>query len=141
MPEHVLVPIDRSQQSRSALTFAVEEYPDATITLLHVIDVGNFSTYGTDGAIFTDEFIDQLRAHGTELLDDARSQVAGRDVTIETELEIGTPAQTITEYVSTHDIDHVVMGSHGRHGVSRVLLGSVAETVTRRSPVPVTIVR
>ncbi|ELY88074.1 universal stress protein [Natrialba taiwanensis] len=141
MPEHVLVPIDRSQQSRSALTFAVEEYPDATITLLHVIDVGNFSTYGTDGAIFTDEFIDQLRAYGTELLDDAHSQVADRDVTIETELEIGTPAQTITEYISTHDIDHVVMGSHGRHGVSRVLLGSVAETVTRRSPVPVTIVR
>ena len=47
----------------------------------------------------------------------------------------------IVEYVETHDVDHVVIGSHGRKGLSRVLLGSVAELVVRRSPVPVTVVR
>jgi nucleotide-binding universal stress UspA family protein len=45
------------------------------------------------------------------------------------------------DYAAEHDIDHIVVGSHGRTGASRILLGSVAETVARRSPVPVTIVR
>jgi nucleotide-binding universal stress UspA family protein len=55
--------------------------------------------------------------------------------------EIGRPSRAIVEYAEEHDIDHIVMGSHGRSGVTRILLGSVAETVVRRSPVPVTIVR
>ena len=44
-------------------------------------------------------------------------------------------------YAEENDIDHIVVGSHGRGGVSRMLLGSVAETVARRSSVPVTIIR
>ncbi|OIB55464.1 universal stress protein [Natrialba sp. SSL1] len=143
MPEHVLVPIDRSEQSRTALAFAVDEHPDATITLLHIIDLGNLTKYGDEGYFFSDDFVDQLRQRGRELLDENRTQARERvdGIKIETELRMGSPARTITEYVDTHDVDHVVMGSHGRHGVSRVLIGSVAETVTRRSPVPVTIVR
>lgn len=55
--------------------------------------------------------------------------------------EFGRPARTIVEYVEDHDVDHVVVGSHGRSGLSRTLLGSVAERVVRRSSVPVTVVR
>ncbi|MFW6265865.1 MAG: universal stress protein, partial [Halanaeroarchaeum sp.] len=44
-------------------------------------------------------------------------------------------------YVEETDVDHVVIGSHGRSGVGRILLGSVAERVVRRSPTPVTVVR
>ena len=51
------------------------------------------------------------------------------------------PADAILTYIDDNDVDHVIMGSHGRSGVSRLLLGSVAETVARRSPAPVTVVR
>ena len=51
------------------------------------------------------------------------------------------PADAILDYVEANDVDHVIMGSHGRSGISRILLGSVAEIVARRSPAPVTVVR
>jgi nucleotide-binding universal stress UspA family protein len=63
----------------------------------------------------------------------------GREV--ETAIEVGSPARTILAYVDDHDVDHVVMGSHGRSGVSRLVFGSVAEQVMRQSPVAVTVVR
>lgn len=53
----------------------------------------------------------------------------------------GNPHEEILEYVSEHDIDMVVMGTHGRTGIDRVVMGSVAERVVRQSPVPVLTVR
>ena len=60
---------------------------------------------------------------------------------VERALEVGRPTRTIVEYADEHDIDQIVMGSHGRSGMSRILLGSVAEIVVRRATVPVTVVR
>ncbi|MDN4032226.1 universal stress protein, partial [Chryseobacterium gambrini] len=60
---------------------------------------------------------------------------------ITTVIEEGQPAQTIIEFAEEHDIDGIVLGTEGRSGVSRVLLGSVAETVAQQSPVTVTIVK
>jgi len=54
---------------------------------------------------------------------------------------VGRPTKVIVEYADDHDIDQIVMGSHGRSGMSRILLGSVAEIVVRRASVPVTVVR
>ncbi|MFP4187941.1 MAG: universal stress protein [Halobacteriales archaeon] len=54
---------------------------------------------------------------------------------------LGDPAREIVAYAEENNVDRVVMGSHGRDGATRVLLGSVAETVVRRSPTPVTVVR
>jgi nucleotide-binding universal stress UspA family protein len=54
---------------------------------------------------------------------------------------VGRPAREIVDYADENDIDHVVMGSHGRSGVSRIVLGSVAENVVRKSSVPVTVAR
>lgn len=63
----------------------------------------------------------------------------GRDV--ETATEEGDPSRGILGWIDEHDVDHVVIGCHGRDGVARWLLGSVAETVVRRAPVPVTAVK
>ena len=63
------------------------------------------------------------------------------DATFATETVVGRPARTIVDYAEQEDVDAVVIGSHGGEAVGRVLLGSVAETVVRRSPVPVTVVR
>ena len=63
------------------------------------------------------------------------------DATFATETVVGRPARTIVDYAEQEDVDAVVVGSNGREGISRILLGSVAETVVRRSPVLVTVVR
>jgi len=66
---------------------------------------------------------------------------ADSDADLETERTVGDPAREIVDYAEDHEIDQIVMGSHGRTGATRLLLGSVAELVVRRSPVPVTVVR
>jgi nucleotide-binding universal stress UspA family protein len=53
----------------------------------------------------------------------------------------GVPADKILEYIKTKNIDLVIMGTHGRSGVSRLMMGSVAEKVLRQSPVPVLVVK
>jgi len=88
---------------------------------------------------------DEVQGHHEEraenILETAREQAAEHGVELETEHILGGVSRSIVDYAAEHDIDHIVVGSHGRTGASRILLGSVAETVARRSPVPVTIVR
>ncbi|AGB36385.1 universal stress protein [Natronococcus occultus] len=141
MGEQILVPVDRSAHSDRALEYAVDSFPDAELTVLHVINPSSYWYGNTDGYIYSDEIEAWLRNRGEAVLEDARRTAAGHDREVRTELKLGSPSRTITEYVNARGIDHVVLGSHGRDGVSRMLLGSVAETVTRRAPVPVTIVR
>lgn len=144
MPDHVLVPIDDSECAMAALEFALEEYPDARLTALHVLDPADFyAATGIEGGAIAN--FEQLResheSRAEDLLERARERAADRDVDLDTETVVGGVSQTIVEYAEEEDVDHVVVGSHGRTGASRILLGSVAETVARRSPVPVTIVR
>ena len=74
-------------------------------------------------------------------LESATERAGETGVDIETHRETGKPARTIVKYADEEGFDHIVIGSHGREGISRVLLGSVAETVVRRSSVPVTVAR
>jgi nucleotide-binding universal stress UspA family protein len=146
MGMHVLVPLDGSPQSWEALDHAIENYNGETITALHVVDPmeGVYSDYGGSG-YYDAQMHERAVERGEELGEEARDRAddAGiLDTTVlETAVETGPPARTILEYVDENEVDHIVMGSHGRSGVARILLGSVAETVTRRAPVPVTIVR
>jgi len=78
-----------------------------------------------------------LREEGETALDTARRRAG--DVPVETDLIEGSPVSDILDYARNCDL--VVMGTHGRAGVSRVLLGSVAERVVRQAPVPVLTVR
>lgn len=142
MDQRVLVPIDESDRSSAALEYALEEHPEASVTVLHVIDPRDFRTYGgVEGWVDVEQIADQQRDHARRLVENARERATDRGITVTTEVLTGKPARSIVEYVGENDIDHVVIGSHGRSGVSRVLLGSVAETVVRRSPVPVTVIR
>jgi nucleotide-binding universal stress UspA family protein len=140
MPRHVLVPVDGSPQSLQALAFVSEEWDDARVTLLHVIDPVQ-AGYSA-GALPTgsEEWYQEAKAEADEILREARERLdTGGEVTADT--EVGRPAATIVEIADERDVDHVVVGSHGRQGVSRLVLGSVAEDVVRHSPVPVTVVR
>ncbi|QCW02951.1 universal stress protein [Natrinema pallidum] len=144
MANHVLVAVDDSTQSTEALEFACTEYPDATMTALYVLDPGDFyAVSGVEGTAVAnyDEIEGRHQDRAADVLDGAREQAAEHGIDLETEYVIGGVSRSIVDYAAEHEVDHIVVGSHGRTGASRILLGSVAETVARRSPVPVTIVR
>ncbi len=84
---------------------------------------------------------EQARYAAEEIQDQATRWAAKYDIELDTETTVGVPHKQILTYVVDHDVDHVVMGSHSRSGLSRVFLGSVAEAVAQQSSIPVTIVR
>ncbi|MFB6197729.1 MAG: universal stress protein [Halobacteriaceae archaeon] len=142
MAKHVVVPVDGSEQSDEAVRYVADEYPGAEVTLIHVIDPieAGYSAQATVPG-YSEEWYEQSEEAAEDLFEEARQEFESQSV--DTVTELGRPARTIVEYAEDedHDVDLIVMGSHGRSGVSRVLLGSVAETVVRRSPVPVLVVR
>jgi len=142
MVDRVLVPVDGSEQSERACEFVFEEFPDATLVLLHVINPAE-AGYTTQAAVpsTSEEWYEQQKERAGKHFDDIETAAADRGIETERAVEVGKSTQVIVEFVEDCDADHVVMGSHGREGVSRILLGSVAETIVRRSPVPVTVVR
>jgi len=140
MGETILIPVDESAHSQRACELAGDLFPDGEMVLLHVINPAE-AGFSSDATIptFPDGWYDQKQDHAESVLDDAEKRVGADNIKRVT--EVGQPTQTIIDAIETHHVDHVVMGSHGRQGVSRLLLGSVAENVVRRSPVPVTIAR
>lgn len=137
MPTRVLVPYDRSEQAEYALQHALSEFESGEILLEHVIKPS--ASYTGEGGYDTTLYKQQLE-NAEEMLENVR-QRCDEPERIEPVVHFGRPVHRILETVEDREIDHVVMGSHGRDGASRLLLGSVAETVSRRSPVPVTVVR
>jgi nucleotide-binding universal stress UspA family protein len=137
MPSHVLVPFDGTPQSEATLRFVLDEWPDADYTLLYVIDP---VTAGFGGRFpgSSETWYERAHEHAQEQLDTARERADGP---LATRIEVGGPARVIVDVAGEDAFDHVALGSHGREGISRVLLGSVAEAVVRRSPTPVTVVR
>ena len=142
--KHVLVPVDDSDRARQALEFTFEEYPDATITALHVLDPSEvYAVTGMEGGAMGnyEQIREQHENRAQRLLEDVEKLAEEYGVTVETEQVLGAISRSIVDYADENEVDQIVIGSHGRTGASRILLGSVAETVARRSPVPVTIVR
>ncbi|MEF8936623.1 universal stress protein [Halobacteriaceae archaeon SHR40] len=142
MGSRILLPVDQSDQAIAACDLAIELFEDGTIVLLHVIDPAEAS-FSAETAIpnIPDSWYEREKERADEQFAELESQASAAGVDTERLVEVGKPAQTIVEMATETDIDHVVMGSHGRQGVSRLLLGSVAENVVRRSPVPVTVAR
>lgn len=140
MGMRVLVPVDNSGYAEDACELAVELFPEASVLLLHVINPSD-AGYSSEGSIpgVSEGWYDQQEAGAEALFAELEPPLEGLEV--EQHIELGQPAQTIVNVAKREAVDHIVMGSRGRQGVSRLLLGSVAETVIRRSPVPVTVVR
>jgi nucleotide-binding universal stress UspA family protein len=142
MAKKVLVPIDGSPQSDTALKYALEEFADEEITVIHVIDpidAGYSAPVGMPGG--SEEWYESAQSESEALFEEAQEVADEYDVTLDPVEELGRPSRTIVEFADENDFDQIVMGSHGRSGVSRILLGSVAETVVRRATIPVTVAR
>lgn len=137
----ILVPVDGSEQAEAAVAYALEAFPEGSHTLVHVIDLPfDRSRVDVEGT-----YLDKIRtAHeqsAEDILDAARAVAESRDITVETATAYGSPAQTIVDYADEHGYDQIIMGSHGRPLARRLITGSVAEQVVRRSPRTVTLIR
>lgn len=136
----VLVAYDGSLPARKAVRHAFETHPDEEVILLRVIEAADGSTGA--GIKLAQEVLRERREETSEEVTDEVSDLASAgDVEFRTEIAVGHPSREVVAFAEENDVDHVVVGSHGRSGVSRVLLGSVAERIVRRAPVPVTVVR
>ena len=141
MGKRILVPVDGSEQSREACDFAMREHPAAEFVLLHVINPTEAGySAGASFPAASEEWYEHAKEDAAELLEELEAE-NGSGVVVETDTVVGKPARAIVEYAAEHDIDRIVMGSHGRSGVTRILLGSVAENVVRNATVPVTVAR
>lgn len=144
MGETILIPVDESPLSSRAIEFVGREHPEATVHLLHTLDQveADYDFDGTSLSTRSDHAPGGVIESGQRVLENARESAEEAGLRVVTaELESGRPARQITSYAAENGIDHIVMGSHGRTGLSRILLGSVTERVLRNSTVPVTAVR
>ena len=81
-----------------------------------------------------------VRDRANSIHETASALAAEHGIDLEAATEIGRPARAILDYADDNDVDQIVVGSHGRSGLGRALLGSVAETVTRRAKIPVAVI-
>ena len=139
---HILVPIDFSPYAEQALDYAITlgKQLQARVTLLHVIQPPLVA--GADmGAWPSQAYIEELEAAVTSDLDGYLARVTTAGLQGEMVVVDGTPFQEIINTATARQVDLIVMGTHGRTGLTHVLLGSVAERVVRLAPCPVLVAR
>ncbi|MEF8851666.1 MAG: universal stress protein [Haloarculaceae archaeon] len=136
----VLVAYDGSRPAQKAVEHAVERYADEEVVLLRVVEVsGGMLSAGVD--MFQEWLKTEREEVATEVAEEVEDLIDATDVEFRMETAVGEPAREIVEFAERNDIDTIIVGNHGREGVSRVLIGSVAERVVRRAPMTVTVVR
>lgn len=135
--DDVLVPTDGSDAATAAVEhgFAIAEETGAEIHALSVVEVGDIVVEAEDAP--PEEAVADLEAEGERAADDvaARAESDGLDASIE--VREGYPDDEILTYAEEHGVDCIVMGTTGRTGLSRYLLGSTTERVIRHAPVAV----
>jgi nucleotide-binding universal stress UspA family protein len=135
--ETVLVPTDGSDTAELAVDHAVG-IADAFDGRLHALSVVDVGALGAESQVVpTETMIESLtqRSEAAVAAVAERAGAAGLDIT--TEVQQGFPGTSVLRYAREHDADVVVMGTHGRTGLGRLLLGSTAERVLRRAEMPV----
>jgi nucleotide-binding universal stress UspA family protein len=146
MFKKILVPIDGSHTSDLGLKEAIKlaRGEKATLCLLHVVDELVLMPDALGTPIYIEEMFEALRKGGRKILAKAEAKVRVRGVRAKSVLaeKIGGPvADVIVKEAKKQRADLIVLGTHGRHGVNRMVMGSDAEAVIRAAPVPVLLVR
>ncbi|SDG34211.1 universal stress protein [Halorientalis regularis] len=140
MYNRILLPTDGSAEMEPVVDHAaaLAERDDALIHALYVVDAASFSSLPMETS--WEGISELLYEEGTAALNEVERTVDDR-APVERIVVEGKPSSTIVEHAVDDDCDLIVMGTHGRGGIDRLLLGSVAERVVRRSSVPVMTVR
>lgn len=136
---NILVAVDGSAPSKAAVKLALRLALErqAKITFAHAIAVSRIVAMTTPTSIDPGYAIEAARAGGNEVLNQARAEASGSSVTVSTELIEGECVTALLDLATQRKADLIVVGSHGRGGISRALLGSIAEGILRRSKIPV----
>jgi nucleotide-binding universal stress UspA family protein len=142
MFKHILVPVDGSDCSFHALeigaTFAREQ--QARLSICTVVDPAKAAAMAFGEASMAAACLDALDDEGKGLVQDAAGRI--RSIwTADVKVLDGAPIDSIVEYALAIGADLIVIGSHGRTGLPRLFLGSVAEGVIRNAATPVLVVR
>ena len=138
MYDKILLPFDGSEGASAVLHHASEiaHRTDATIHVLFVADTARESV-----TVVETDVVDTLVQEGEDIVAEAAKTLDTLGVDYETDVIQGNPAPTIVDYADSYDFDLIVMPTHGREGLSRYLIGSVAEKVVRLASGPVLTVR
>ncbi len=144
MYKRILVPIDGSAESGKGLEEAINlaRQQDSQIRLVHVLNRAPLASPDITGTRF-DTLFEQIRDDGRLMLARAEACVRKAGIPVDVKL-LNAPSGAISEFIdqeaSEWPADLIVCGTHGRQGILRVVLGSDAEQIFRRSPVPVLLV-
>jgi nucleotide-binding universal stress UspA family protein len=144
--ERILVPVDGSPTSNHGLDEAIRlaRQTGATLGLVHVVDLWAVASTPYASAALSADLAEQLKAGGQSILDAAKARVEAAGGNVQAQLldnMSGRVCDTVIDEAQRWKADLIVIGTHGRRGVSRLALGSDAEQITRASPVPVLLVR
>ena len=137
----ILLATDGSAETERAEAHAVAlaAAHGATLHAVYVADVASFAGLSVDAS--WEGVVSMLHRRGEQALERVRRRADDEGVTVETVTLEGSPSRKIVDYARRAGCDLVVMGTHGRGGIDRLLLGSVAERVVRSADVPVLTVR
>jgi nucleotide-binding universal stress UspA family protein len=146
MYQRILVPLDGSVTSTRALDEAVKlaQLTGGRLRLLHVSDVLTFATGFESYALYKADVLPTMKRAGEQILDDGRVHARLRGIEVDSVLtESAGPsvAEVVADQALQWHADLIVIGTHGRRGAARLLMGSDAEQIARRMPVPVLLVR
>lgn len=146
MYERILVPIDGSSTSTKGLEEAIRlgQLTGGRLLLVHIAKLTSIALGFDANANYANDAIEMMQQAGNKLLGEAQEKVKAAGVGVETALVEGVDervSQTIVAQATAWKADLIVLGTHGRRGVGRILLGSDAEQVLRIAPVPVLLIR
>jgi nucleotide-binding universal stress UspA family protein len=146
MYERILVPVDGSATSNAGLIEATKlaKLTGARVRLLHVIDDMPFMMAAGGFGAMTVDVLDSLKTAGEAILQEARARVETSGVVVSSVLldsNGGRLCDQVIEQADSWGADLLVLGTHGRRGVRRMLLGSDAEQIVRTATIPVLLVR
>lgn len=138
----IVCPVDFSPGSERATAYAMSlaEKLGAQVHLLHVYPLGTF--VGPDGGlVITPQMVTQLGEQSLAALTKLAAPYTAQGRAVEVHVRDGAPAEEAVRFAEGVGADLLVVGTHGRTGLSRMLLGSVTERIVRTSPIPVLTVR
>lgn len=147
MYENILLPTDGSSTATQAAeqAFELAALCGATVHVVHVVELSHRATVDTlsefDAQPLLDETLSAREEAGEQLVSSVAENASERGLDTVTEVIRGFAPTTILDYAADHNIDLIVIGTHGRSGLDRWLLGSVTERVLRQSTVPVHVVQ
>jgi nucleotide-binding universal stress UspA family protein len=144
MFKHILVPVDGSPTAQLAVERAIQlaKAFDSRVTAIFVIDPYPFTGIGTDFAYGQAEYLSAATAEANAAITAAKQALEKAAVSVDTSvIESHTAWRGVVEAAESMQADLIVMGSHGRSGLEKLVLGSVTQAVLAHTKLPVLVVR